>query len=147
MTKSILNSSVSKKTTKLLSAGLMAAIVATGLQIAPANAGGSFSISLLPHNSRDARALGAAMDIYSIIKSRKHRSGIRQIGRNNRAGLRQNGRGNYGRIYQKGRGHTGTLQQYGDNNSYGIYQFGRNTNANVIQRGRGQSGVSFLYGW
>lgn len=147
MTKSFFNSTLVKKPAKLLSAGLMAALFTTAFQVAPASAGGSISISILPGNSRDARTLGAAMDIYSLIRSRKHRSGIRQVGRNNRAGLRQNGRGNYGRIYQKGRGHTGTLAQYGDNNSYGIYQFGRNTNANVVQRGRGQSGVSFLYGW
>jgi hypothetical protein len=127
--------------------GLLAATIGTAALAGPAAAGGSVSLSIVPTQPQDARALQAGMQLYSLYKGIKSGGSIKQIGRDNAAGIGQNGAGNQGIIHQKGTGHAASLQQNGHGNSYGIFQFGRNTSAHVAQNGNGQAGATFQFGW
>lgn len=133
--------------TKVGLSALFCAMVATTSLVTPANAGGSFSISIESQNPHDRHALGTALQLFSIASGINGRSGVRQVGSDNNAGLRQHGRYNDGVIYQEGRGHNGSLQQSGGGNQYGIFQFGKNTDVHVDQRGYGGSGATFVFGW
>ena len=132
---------------KTLSATLVAAALATGTLIAPANAGGSVSITYLPQNQQDAQKLQAGLLLYQLFNSVKNGASIKQRGKSNIAGIGQYGAGNTGIIHQEGGGHSATLNQYGNGNSWGIFQFGQNTNANVNQYGNGGTGATFQFGW
>jgi len=134
-----------RTTFKTLAAGFVIAIATAGMA-APAAAGGSLSITVLPGNAKDAKAMRTALQLYSLHNG-LNSGGIAQRGNGNPAGLGQNGRGNLGVIHQQGYGHQGTLQQNGNGNSYGLFQFGRNTSANVVQYGGGRTGATFQFGW
>lgn len=134
------------KTLALTSVAL-AAMIGTAAFAAPASAGGSFSFTYMPTNSRDAQDLRAGLALYSLFSGIQKSGSISQHGVGNRAGLAQHGFGNTGVIHQEGRGHTATLSQNGNDNAYGIFQFGRNTSADVGQYGYGQTGATFQFGW
>jgi hypothetical protein len=137
---------MTSKTLKTLSAGIVAATIATTALIAPAAAGGSISFSVAPQNQEEADLMRAGMQIYSLIKGAKN-GHINQHGYNNSAGLGQYGYGNTGIVHQEGSGHSGTVQQHGNDNAYGLFQFGKNTSADVSQHGHGQTGATFQFGW
>jgi hypothetical protein len=132
---------------KTLSATLVAAALATGAFIMPANAGGSVSVTYVPANQKDAQALQAGLLFYQLYNSVQNGASIKQLGKKNLAGIGQYGSGNTGIIHQEGSGHSATLNQYGNGNSWGIFQFGKNTNANVNQYGNGGTGATFQFGW
>ena len=138
---------MTSKTLKTLTAGFLAATIATASFVTPAAAGGSFSISIAPQNADEANAMRAGMQIYSLFNGIKNGGGIKQNGYNNSAGLGQYGGGNTGIVHQEGSGHSGTVQQHGNDNAYGLFQFGKNTSADVSQYGHGQTGATFQFGW
>jgi hypothetical protein len=136
-----------KKIFKSIMASVMVATIASASLVAPAAAAGSFSLTLLPGNTKDAQAMRAGMQIFNLIQAIEADGSINQNGMNNVAGLKQGGNGNFGTIWQEGNGHHGTLNQQGNNNSYGIYQFGENTNVDVSQYGNSQTGATFIFGF
>lgn len=113
----------------------------------PAQAGGSFSLDIVPGTYEDAQLIRSALTIYQIAKAIDNPNSIRQNGHNNRAGLRQNGVNNRGIIYQEGNGHNGSINQIGNNNAWGLFQFGKRTNAQIRQRGQGGTGATLVFGW
>ncbi len=135
-----------RKTLTLTSVAL-AAMIGSATFVAPASAGGSFSFTYVPTNSRDAQDLRVGLALYSLFSGIQKSGSISQRGVDNRAGLAQHGLGNTGVIHQEGRGHSATLSQNGNDNAYGIFQFGKNTSANVGQYGYGQTGATFQFGW
>ncbi|MFK8033194.1 MAG: curlin repeat-containing protein, partial [Hyphomicrobiales bacterium] len=90
---------------------------AAALTAAPAQAGGSISISLEPQNAKQEQAMRAGLLIFGIANGIKNGGHIGQNGNNNSAGLAQNGSGNLGIVHQDGDGHNGTVQQNGNNNA------------------------------
>ncbi|GGK25922.1 curlin [Salinarimonas ramus] len=133
---------MTRKAILLAAAGLLAGALAT----APAQAGGTVSVTANP--SGDAgRLLAAGLAIYGIAKDIDANGRITQRGRDNAAGLLQDGRGHLGIVHQDGSGHVGTLEQSGAANSYGLFQFGRGARAAVRQHGVGRSGVTVQYGF
>jgi hypothetical protein len=135
-----------RKTLNTLVAGLVAGMLASTATIAPAQAGGSISITVAPKNADEEKLMKAGLAIYAISQGIKNGS-IKQNGSGNMAGLLQNGHGNLGVVHQEGSGHNGTLQQNGNHNSYGLFQFGKNTNGHVVQNGNGGAGTTFQFGW
>ena len=140
--------SKSRKSVKTIIATLIVASLASTSFVAPAMAGGSFSISFAAaDNSEEAEAIRTGMALYSIINTLEGGAVINQNGFNNMAGIGQNGWGNQGIIHQEGNGHNGTIQQTGNNNAYGLFQFGENTNVQANQFGNGNTGATFVFGW
>jgi len=135
-----------RKTLNTLMASLLAGTLGSVALAAPAQAGGSLSITLAPKNAKQQRAMQAGLAIYAISQGIKGGS-IKQKGVGNMAGLLQNGHGNLGIVHQEGKGHNGTVQQNGNGNSYGLFQFGKKTNGHVAQNGNGNSGATFQFGW
>jgi hypothetical protein len=131
--------------TRTAAAALIAATL--GAAASPALAGGSISLTYIPQNQKQARAVQAGLLIYSIVNDVKGGASIRQTGKNNSGAIGQNGKGNLGIIHQEGRGHSGTLQQTGYGNAFGIFQFGKKTRADVNQAGNGNTGAVFQWGW
>ncbi len=136
-----------RKALKAIIIGLMAATIASPALAAPANIGGSLSITILPAAGEQADAMRAGMQIFQLINAMENGANISQNGTNNSAGIGQNGMGNNGLIYQDGVGHNATLNQTGNNNSYGIFQFGENTDVDVSQYGNDQTGATFVFGF
>ena len=136
-----------RKTLKAIATGLMVATIASASLVAPATAGGSFSVTILPAAGEQADAMRAGMQIFQLINAMENGANISQNGLNNSAGIGQNGMGNNGLIYQEGEGHNATLNQTGNNNSYGIFQFGEDTDVDVSQFGNGQTGATFVFGF
>ena len=137
-----------RKITKSILTALVAGTIASVNLIAPVQAGGFFSLTVLPAAGQDAQALRAGMQMFNIVNGLKTNGGVvSQNGMNNGAILGQNGAGNFGSIWQQGAGHNANLQQNGNNNAYGIYQFGEDTDVNVNQFGNGQTGATFLFGF
>ena len=135
------------KTLKTLTAAIAIVMIGSATLVSPAAAGGSISITYVPHDAKHEQALEAGLAIYGIVNAVKNGASIKQIGKNNMAGLGQNGSGNLGIIHQEGKGNAGTLQQNGNGNAYGIFQFGKNNNSNVVQNGNGQVGATVQFGW
>jgi len=135
------------KTLKTLTAGIAAVMIGSAALMSPAAAGGSISLTYVPHDAKHQQALEAGLAIYGVVNAVKNGASIKQIGKNNMAGLGQNGSGNLGIIHQEGKGNAGTLQQNGDGNAYGIFQFGKNNNSDVVQNGNGQVGTTIQFGW
>ncbi len=137
-----------RKIAKSALTALVATTIAATSLVAPAQAGGSFSLTILPAAGEDAQALRAGMQIFNLINALEANGGVvRQNGMNNGAMLGQNGNGNFGTIWQQGNGHSANLQQNGNNNAYGIYQFGEDTDVDVSQFGNGQTGATFVFGF
>lgn len=134
------------KLIKTAAASLVALTVATAGLTVPASAGGSVSFHIAPGNARDAQALRAGLQMYSLYNGIKN-GGIKQRGSGNVAGLLQNGGGNLGIVHQDGNGHNGTVQQNGNRNAYGLFQFGRNTSGHAVQNGNGRTGATIQFGW
>ncbi|MCO5057233.1 MAG: curlin [Rhizobiaceae bacterium] len=132
--------------TRTVLAASLAAALGLGA-MAPAHAGGSFSLSIAPRDARSDDAIRTGLQIYSLFNDIRGGASVRQKGNRNSAGLRQDGRRNRGLIYQEGDGHDGSIDQAGDGNAYGLFQFGRNTDAHVTQRGNGNTGATFVFGW
>ena len=130
-----------------LLAGAAALTIATAGFAGPAEAGGSLSLTLTPHNARQENAMRMGLGIYGLVNAVQNGASIRQDGFNNAAGIGQNGFGNLGIVHQDGNGHNGSVQQNGNNNAYGLFQFGENTNGHVVQNGNGQVGTAFQFGW
>lgn len=133
-------------TRKLFVAAAIVIALGSALPQAPAHAGGSFSISIIPGTPDAERALRRGLGAYAIANGFRN-GGIRQNGFGNSAGVAQHGRGNFGVVHQDGNGHTGTLTQRGNNNAYGLFQFGKNTTGHVSQHGHGRTGATFKFGW
>lgn len=135
---------------KELSKKILTSTAALGLAMmtaAPALAGGSFAITLVPSDADEANAMRAGLAMYSLIQGIEANGGITQNGMNNVAGILQGGSGNSAVIHQEGNGHHGTIDQQGNNNAYGLFQFGENTNADISQYGNGQTGTTIVFGW
>ncbi|TCD14260.1 curlin [Oricola cellulosilytica] len=127
--------------------GAAAGLIATTALIAPASAGGSFSVEIVPTSRESASAIRTGLDLYSYYNKSRRGAVVRQYGSDNSAGIAQRGSRNYGVVHQEGTGHSGTLRQYGSDNAYGLFQFGRNTRSDVAQSGNRQSGLTFQWGW
>ena len=140
--------SKSRKSVKTIVATLIVATLASTSFVAPAIAGGSFSLSIAAaNNSEEAEALRAGMALYSIFNAVQGGAIVSQNGFNNMAGIGQNGWGNQGIVHQEGNGHVGTIQRNGNNNAYGLFQFGEDTNVQANQFGNGNTGATFVFGW
>ncbi len=138
---------MTRTTFKTVAAGFTALMIGSLALAAPAAAGGSISLTYAPHNTKQAMALQASLQVYGIVNALQHGASIKQMGVNNLAGIGQNGFGNLGIIHQEGKGHSATLQQNGNANSYGIFQFGKGGQAQVVQNGNGQAGATLEFGW
>ena len=124
----------------------MGLTTAAMLPAAPAQAGGSLSISILPGSPEAEQAMRLGLGIYALTQGARN-GHINQTGTGNSAGVAQNGGGNVGIVHQDGHGHNGTVTQNGNGNAYGLFQFGRNTNGHVNQTGNGRAGMTFQLGW
>ncbi|SEP98792.1 hypothetical protein SAMN05428969_1424 [Devosia sp. YR412] len=132
------------KFTKTLAAALIGAAILT----APAMAAGQLSINFTPTDPDQQQALGAGLQIFSLVKGLSATgANASQNGNNNGAGFNQNGWGNHGLIVQEGNGHQGTIQQNGNGNNCGLFQFGENTNGQCVQNGNGQSSLTTVFGF
>jgi hypothetical protein len=136
-----------RRALRILMAGLVAATIGAAPFATPAAAGGSVSLSIIPGNAEQARALRTGLALYSLFRDARSGAIVRQRGHDNAAALAQHGRGNTGIIHQRGNNHSGTLEQHGNRNAYGLFQFGRNANGHVVQHGNGQTGATFQFGW
>jgi len=119
------------------------AATALGLALlAPADPAlaGTLSLHLQPRTAQEARALNAAITLYSIHRDIRSGADVRQTGRNNAAALRQSGPDNRGIIRQRGADHSARLDQSGGGNAQVILQFGRGAHADIRQTG-GQAGI------
>lgn len=116
------------------------------LPAAPAEAGGSLSISIAPGSSEAAEAMRLGLGIYALTQGARN-GHISQNGTGNSAGVAQAGGGNVGIVHQDGHGHNGTVTQNGNGNAYGLFQFGRGTSGHVNQSGNGNAGMTFQFGW
>ena len=132
---------------KTIAAAAVAATIGSVSLGAPASAGGSISITVIPQTQNGVRTLQTWFALYQIFNGFRNGANVRQLGQNNLAGIGQYGNGNFGIIHQDGQGRSATLNQYGTGNSYGIFQFGKNTYANVNQSGYAQTGATFQFGW
>jgi len=126
----------------------LAAAIATSvaLPMAPAMAGGQFSINFAPSNAEEADALRLGLAFYALAQDIDANGHVTQHGVNNAAGIYQGGPNNQAILHQEGSGHSGSISQTGGNNSYGLFQFGENTNGHVQQTG-GQTGLTLQFGW
>jgi hypothetical protein len=136
------------KFTRTFTAAIVATIIGVAGFAAPAMAAGQFSISFTPTDPDQQQALGAGLQIFSLMKGLSSSgANASQNGNWNSAGFNQNGLGNHGLIVQEGDGHNGTIQQNGNNNNCGLFQFGQNTNAQCVQNGNGQSSLTTVFGF
>ena len=134
--------------TKTFAAALTAAIIGVSALASPAMAGGQISVSYAPTDPDQQQALGAGLQIFSLVKGLSSTgANVSQNGNNNGAGFNQNGWGNNGLIVQEGNGHQGTIQQNGNGNNCGLFQFGQNTNGQCVQNGNGQSSLTTVFGF
>lgn len=133
--------------TPLLAKTLAAGTLASLISVAPAFAGGSLSITLLPTNQEQDNVMRAGLAMYSIVNGIQKGGGIKQKGFGNAAGVLQNGFGNHAVVHQEGNGHNGSVRQNGHNNAHGLFQFGQGTDGHVVQNGNGRTGTTFQFGW
>jgi hypothetical protein len=134
--------------TKTFAAALAAVVIGAASLTAPAMAAGQLSINFTPNDLDQQQALGAGLQIFSLMQGLSSTgANASQHGNNNGAGFNQNGLGNHGLIVQEGDGHQGTIQQNGLNNNCGLFQFGENTNGQCIQNGNGQSSLTTVFGF
>ena len=136
------------KLTQTFVAAFTAAVIGVASLSAPALAAGQVSISFTPSDPDQQQALGAGLQIFSLMKGLSSTgANASQNGNGNAAGFNQNGWGNHGLIVQEGNGHEGTIEQNGNNNNCGLFQFGENTDAECVQNGNGQSSVTTVFGF
>ena len=136
------------KFTKTFAAALAALVIGAASLTAPAMAAGQLSINFTPTDPDQQQALGAGLQIFSLMQGLSSTgANASQNGNNNGAGFNQNGSGNHGLIVQEGNGHQGTIQQNGNNNNCGLFQFGENTNGECVQNGNGQSSLTTVFGF
>jgi hypothetical protein len=136
------------KFTKTFAAAFAAAVIGVAGLAAPALAAGQVSISYTPTDPDQQQALGAGLQIFSLMQGMPATgANASQHGNFNAAGFNQNGSGNHGLIVQEGNGHEGTISQNGNNNNCGLFQFGENTNGECVQNGNGQSSVTTVFGF
>lgn len=136
------------KFTKTFAAAVAAAVIGVASLAAPAMAAGQLSISFTPTDPDQQQALGAGLQIFSLVKGLSATgANASQNGNFNSAGFNQNGSGNHGLIVQEGNGHNGTISQNGNNNNCGLFQFGENTNGQCVQNGNGQSSITTVFGF
>lgn len=134
--------------TKTFAAALVAVVIGAASLTAPALAAGQLSINFTPNDLDQQQALGAGLQIFSLMQGLSSTgANASQHGNNNGAGFNQNGLGNHGLIVQEGNGHQGTIQQNGLNNNCGLFQFGENTNGQCVQNGNGQSSLTTVFGF
>ena len=79
--------------TRTVLAASLAAALGLGA-MAPAHAGGSFSLSIAPRDARSDDAIRTGLQIYSLFNDIRGGASVRQKGNRNSAGLRQDGRRN-----------------------------------------------------
>ncbi|MDB5614586.1 MAG: curlin [Devosia sp.] len=125
-----------------------AALIGAAILTAPAMSAGQFSFNFTPSDADQQQALGAGLQIFSLVKGLSSSgANVSQNGDNNGAGFNQSGWGNNGLIVQEGNGHHGTIQQNGNDNNCGLFQFGENTNGQCVQNGNGQSSLTTVFGF
>lgn len=134
--------------TKTVAAALTALVIGVAGLTTPAMAAGQLSINFTPTDPDQQKALGAGLQIFSLMKGLSSSgANASQNGNNNGAGFNQNGSGNHGLIVQEGNGHQGQIHQNGNNNNCGLFQFGKNTNGQCVQNGNGQSSITTVFGF
>ena len=122
-----------------------AALVAVALLGAvPAEAGGSFGVTITAQNGEERRAIKRFLRFYSAGSAAAQ---VIQKGSGNAAAVAQSGRGNRTVVSQRGNNHSASVNQRGRGNRLGVFQFGEGTNANVTQTGRKGATLIFLGGW
>ena len=132
--------------TRTFIAAVTATVIGASALTAPAMAAGQVSISYTPTDPDQQQALGAGLQIFSLMKGLSASgANASQNGNGNAAGFNQNGSGNHGLIVQEGDGHEGTIEQHGNNNNCGLFQFGENTDAQCVQNGDGQSSITTVF--
>lgn len=136
------------KFAKTVAAAVTALVIGAASFTAPAMAAGQLSINFTPTDPDQQQALGAGLQIFSLIKGLSSTgANVSQNGNNNGAGFNQNGWGNHGLIVQEGNGHQGTIHQNGNGNSCGLFQFGKSTNGQCVQNGNSQSSITTVFGF
>ena len=136
------------KFTTTFVAAIAAAVIGTASLAAPAMAAGQVSISFTPTDPDQQQALGAGLQIFSLMQGLSASgANASQHGNFNSAGFNQNGWGNHGLIVQEGNGHQGSIEQNGNNNNCGLFQFGENTNGQCNQNGNGGSSIVGVFGF
>lgn len=124
---------------------LKAVCVASALCAAvPANAGGSFGVTITAENREERRAISRFLRFYSASSAAAE---VIQNGSGNAAAISQSGRGNRTVVSQQGNGHSATVGQSGRGNRLGVFQFGQGTDVNVTQSGRQGATLIFMGGW
>lgn len=120
-------------------------LVAVALLAAvPAEAGGSFGVTITAQNGQERRAISRFLRIYAASSAAAE---VIQKGEGNAAAIAQTGRGNRAVVSQQGDGHSATVHQSGRGNRLGVFQFGEGTVADVAQSGRRGATLVFTGGW
>ncbi len=125
----------------LLKSGLVALALAAAL---PAEAGGSFGVTITAQNAEERRAISRFLQFYAASSAAAE---VVQKGEGNVAGILQTGRGNRAVVSQQGNGHSATVTQSGRGNRLGVFQFGAGTAVDVTQSGRRDATLVFTGGW
>lgn len=126
---------------KFLKVGLVAGAL---LAAVPANAGGSFGVTITASNGEERRAISRFLKFYSASTAAAE---VIQNGSGNAVGIGQSGRGNRTVVSQQGHGHSATVKQRGRGNRLGVFQFGQGTDVNVTQTGKRNATLVFTGGW
>lgn len=121
------------------------ALVAAALLAAfPAEAGGSFGVTITAQNGEERRAISRFLRIYAAGSAAAE---VIQKGEGNAAAIAQTGRGNRAVVSQQGKDHSATVTQSGRGNRLGVFQFGQGTAVDVSQSGRRGATLVFTGGW
>ena len=125
----------------ILKSGLVAAAF---LAAVPAEAGGSFGVTITARNGEERRAISQFLRFYAAGSAAAQ---VIQKGEGNAAAVAQTGRGNRAVVAQQGDGHSATVTQTGRGNRLGVFQFGEGTSVDVAQSGRRGAALVFTGGW
>lgn len=130
---------------RFLKGFLQSGLVAVALLAAmPAEAGGSFGVTITARNGEERRAISRFLRIYAAGSAAAE---VIQKGDGNAAAIAQTGRGNRAVVSQQGNGHSATVIQSGRGHRLGVFQFGDGTAVDVTQAGRRDATLVFTGGW
>ena len=129
----------------ILKGYVKSALVAVAVFAAvPAEAGGSFGVTITAQNGQERRAISRFLQVYAAGSAAAE---VIQRGEGNAAAIAQTGRGNRTVVSQQGSGHSATVTQSGRGNRLGVFQFGTGTAVDVTQSGRRGATLVFSGGW
>lgn len=123
---------------------LSCAMLGPVLNSVPAEAGGSFGVTITAENREERRAISRFLRLYAAGSAAAE---VIQNGRGNAAAIAQSGRGHRAVVSQQGDNHTAAVSQQGRGHRLGVFQFGQGTDVEVAQTGRNGAVLIFMGGW